>query len=51
MRIRSIFDIIDYLNNVHFVFQIEFSFVYFIYSMQILLKYEIDKIAKRTRNH
>ena len=29
MRTRSIFDIIDYLNRIHFEFQNEFSFVYF----------------------
>ena len=51
MRIRSIFDDVDYLNRVHFEFQNELSFIYFTYWMQMLLRCEIDKIAKRMRNH
>ena len=50
MRQRRIFDIIDYLNNVHFVFQNKRLFVCFVYRMQMLSKCEIDKIAKRMRN-
>ena len=51
MRTRSIFDIIDYLNNVHFVFQNKFSIVCFTYWVQMLLRCEIDEIAKRMQNH
>ena len=50
MRQRWIFDIVDYLNNTHFVFQNEFSIVCFIYWIQMLLRCEIDRIANRMRN-
>ena len=49
MRIRSIFDIIDYLNRIHFEFQNEFSFIYFTQWMQMLLRCEIREIAKQWR--
>ena len=51
MHTRSIFDIFDTLNSVHFVLQNEFSIVCFTYWMQMLLRCEIDEIAKRVRNH
>ena len=51
MRSRQIFEIIDYLNNAHFVLQNESSYVCFIYWMQMLLRCEIDRNAKRVRNH
>ena len=50
MRIRSIFDIIDYLNRAHFELQRKFSFVYYIQWMQMLLRCEIREIAKQWRN-
>ena len=50
MRIRSIFDIFDYLNKIHFVFQYEILIVNFIYWMQMLLKCEIREIAKQWRD-
>ena len=50
MRTRSIFDIFDYLNRIHFVLQYKFFIVNFIYWMQILLRYEIREIAKQWRN-
>ena len=50
MRIRWIFDIIDCLNKIHFELQNEFSFIYFICWMYMLLKCEIVDIAKRLRN-
>ena len=49
MRIRSIFDIFDYLNRIHFVFQYKFFIVNFVYWMQMLLKCEIREIAKQWR--
>ena len=51
MRTRSIFNIVEYLNRIHFELQKKSSFVYFTYWMQMLLKCEIDEIAKRVRNH
>ena len=50
MRTRSIFDIFDYLNRIHFVLRYEFFIVNFIYWMQMLLKCEICEIAEQWRN-
>ena len=49
MRSRWIFDVFD-LNKFHFKFQYEFSIVNFIYWMQMLLRCEINEIAKQWRN-
>ena len=51
MRSRSIFEVVDYLNSVHFVLQNEFSIVCFTYWMQMLLRCEIDEIATQLLNH
>ena len=51
MRTRSIFDIFDSLSSAHFVLQNESSIVCFTYWVQMLLRCEIDEIAKRMRNH
>ena len=51
MRSRQIFEVIDYLNSAHFVLQNRFAIVCFTYWMQMLLRCEIDEIAKRVRNH
>ena len=51
MRTRSIFDVFDSLNSVFFVFQNKSSNVYFTFWMQMLLRCEIDEIAKRVRNY
>ena len=50
MRTRWIFDIIDYLNRIHFKFQYEILIVNFIYWMQMLLRCEIHEIAKQWRD-
>ena len=50
IRTRSIFDIVDFLNKVHFELQNELSFIYFTYWMQMLLRCEIAEIAKQLRN-
>ena len=50
MRQRRIFDIIVYLNSIHFVLQNERLFVCFVYRIQMLSRCEIDEIAKRIRN-
>ena len=50
MRQRWIFDIVDYLNSTHSVFQNELSIVCFTYWVQMLLRCEIDKIANRMRD-
>ena len=46
MRTRSIFDIFDFLNSVHFVLQNKSSNVWFIYWIKKLLRCEIDEIAR-----
>ena len=51
MRTRSIFDIIDYLDSAHSVLQNKPSVVCFTYWVQMLLRCEIDEIAKRVRDH
>ena len=51
MRQRRIFDIVDCLNSAHFVLQNESSIVCFTYWVQMLLRCEIDGIAKRVRDH
>ena len=50
MRSRSIFEIVNYLNNVHFVFQNEIFVVCFIYLLQMLLRCEIREIVKQWRD-
>ena len=46
MRIRSIFDIVDFLNSAHFVLQNKSFNVWFTYWVKKLLRCEIDEIAK-----
>ena len=50
MRIRSIFHIVNDLNEIHFELYNKFLFVKFIYWMQLLKRCEIVEIANSLRN-